>query len=188
MDIQEDVLPVIKIAVSGHRNITEEKRLCSAVRQVLEEITRLYTGAEIWLYSALAEGADQLAAGVGLEFPEIKLVVPLPLSQEEYFKDFLTEEGKEKFYALLQKAHKVVELPVERDHRIAYRQLGNYLVEQCDLLLAMWDGEDGRAFGGTGEVVENARAAGRKVYWIYCENGGGKTEKEKEVGKIRLLD
>jgi len=188
MDEQENALAVIKIAISGHRRFSEKEQLRVAIHKVLREIIRKNPGDEIWLYSPLAEGADQLTASTGLEFPEIELVVPMPLSQEEYFKDFLTEEGKQEFHTLLGKAKKVVDLPATQDHKLAYQQLGEYLVKECDVLVALWDGEDGKDRGGTGEVVEKARVSGRKVYWIYCKNGEKKRENGKGVGEIEVLD
>jgi len=179
---------VTKIAISGHRHFSEKEQLRIAIQKVLGEIIQTNPEKGMWLYSPLAEGADQLAASIGLEFPEIKLVVPLPLSQEDYFNDFSTEEGKQEFHTLLGRANKVVELPAMQDHKLAYQQLGAYLVKECDVLVALWDGEGGKDSGGTGEVVEKARASGRKIYWIYCENGKKKSENGKRVGEIEVLN
>lgn len=188
MDEQEDALTVVKIAISGHRRFSGKEQLRVAIRKVLREIIQANPGKEMWFYSPLAEGADQLAASTALEFPEIKLVVPLPLSQEEYFEDFLSEGGEQAFHTLSGKANKIIELPAIRDHRQAYQRLGEYLVRECDVLVALWDGEDGSDSGGTGEVVEKARASGRKVYWIYCKNGIKGEKKGKKVGEIEVLN
>ncbi len=153
-----------KIAISGHRHFSEKEQLRIAIQKVLGEIIQTNPEKGMWLYSPLAEG------------------------QEEYFKDFSTEEGKQEFHTLLGRANKVVELPAMQDHKLAYQQLGAYLVKECDVLVALWDGEGGKDSGGTGEVVEKARASGRKIYWIYCENGKKKSENGKRVGEIEVLN
>jgi hypothetical protein len=44
-------------------------------------------------------------------------------------------------------------------------------VENCDLLVAIWDGEPARGPGGTGETVELFRQAGRPLLWIHASQG-----------------
>ena len=47
------------------------------------------------------------------------------------------------------------------DRNLAYQRAGFLVAEQCDVLLAIWDGHPARGPGGTAEVIEHARARGR---------------------------
>lgn len=49
----------------------------------------------------------------------------------------------------------------------AFHAAGLHIVDHCDLLAAVWDGEPARGFGGTSDVVQYARSIGRPVavYW-----------------------
>jgi hypothetical protein len=40
------------------------------------------------------------------------------------------------------------------------------MLDRADVVLALWDGEDSRGRGGTAEIVQHARAQGRRVVVI----------------------
>jgi hypothetical protein len=185
-------LEILSIAVTGHRFIHYKEKLLQSIRNALSEIIGDYEGHEIFLYSPLAEGGDQLVAQIAGEFKEISLVVPIPFSIEEYLSDFGTEDGKANFRNLLETASRIIELPQVVDHQTAYFQLGNYLVRNCDLLLAIWNGENSGKIGGTSEVVSSARKAGKPVFWIYSDNMKDGIENhlrnQKYVGEIQILN
>lgn len=47
-----------------------------------------------------------------------------------------------------------------------YRLAGRVLIEQCDILVAVWDGKSTLNPGGTGDTARRALAAGVPVLWI----------------------
>jgi hypothetical protein len=55
------------------------------------------------------------------------------------------------------------EQPTRED---AYLAGGLALVDDVDVLVALWDGEPSRGRGGTAEVVQYARDTGTPVEWI----------------------
>jgi hypothetical protein len=116
------------------------------------------------IVSPLAEGADrsvaELALGMGYT-----LFAPLPFTQEEYEKDF--PESVEEFRKLLERAE-VLELDGERENfaEASYRALGEFVLRNCDILIAIWDGAHERGPGGTAEVVRRAAYARLPVWWI----------------------
>ncbi len=59
------------------------------------------------LVSALAEGADRMAAQAALDLGE-RLEVVLPFAQKEYERDFETAESRQEFRALLGRASAVI--------------------------------------------------------------------------------
>lgn len=183
---------IFSISVTGHRFIENNRNLVDSVRKVLTGVIEDHYGFDIFLYSPLAEGSDQLIALVAQELEEISLIVPMPLPVETYLQDFETRAGKANFDTLLKSALKIVMLPDEKNRQFAYHNLGNYLVKQCDLLIAVWNGEYTGEIGGTGEVVSSALEAGKPVYWIYSDNkklgNVNKLREQKYEGEIQLLN
>jgi uncharacterized protein len=116
--------------------------------------------------SSLAEGSDRIVAEAGLA-GGCKLEVVLPLNRAEYTKDFETAKSREQFDGLLARASKVVDLdgaPTERPR--AYEAAGLFMLENIDVLIAIWDGEVAAGIGGTAQIVERAVADGVMVLWI----------------------
>jgi hypothetical protein len=183
---------ILSISVTGHRFIDNSTYLTDSIRKVLTGIIKDHVGFEIILYSALAEGSDQLFALVAQEFQEIKLIVPLSLPVEDYLLDFETQGGKRNFHSLLKSASNTIKLADADDHQSAYQKLGDFLVIHCDLMLAIWNGEYSGEIGGTGEVIASALSAGKPVYWIYSNNkkmgSKNKFNKQKIVGEIQFLN
>ncbi|MFO0917888.1 MAG: hypothetical protein U0872_06175 [Planctomycetaceae bacterium] len=149
------LVPMI-IAVTGHRNACQADQLTAGVNQFLAEIERRYPSSPLYLMSGLAEGADRIAASAALA-RGIPLIAVLPMPVTEYERDFRTPESLEEFRGLLEQAQqKIVMTPemVPGESRTqCYARQGEYLVERCDLLLALWDGENSEKIGGTADIV-----------------------------------
>ena len=77
----------------------------------------------------------------------------LPLAPEDYEEDFKTEASKEEFRCLLTEASDIWPAPDWLDRNEAYERAGRYMVDRCDALIAVWDGENPRGQGGTAEIV-----------------------------------
>ncbi len=121
---------------------------------------------ETVIVSSLAEGSDRIVAAAGLA-GGCKLEVVLPLNRAEYIKDFETAQSREKFDELLARASEIIDLdgsPAERPR--AYEAAGLFMLENIDVLIAIWDGEVAAGIGGTAEIVERAIADGVLVLWI----------------------
>ena len=93
-DSARDLLAPLVIGVTGHRDLIPGQiaKLKEQVRDIFEKkIISQYPATPLILISGLAAGADRLVAGVGLELG-VRLIATLPLPQEEYERDFSTEE------------------------------------------------------------------------------------------------
>lgn len=155
----------LTVGVTGHRDLlaSEEPALRERVRAFFLELRASFPELDLQLISPLAEGADQLVARVAREL-DIPLLVPLPMEQREYEKDFKTAEGLAKFRELLEGAS-VIRLPLvkgsaEQDisgSQMArdwqYAQLGVFVSNHCQILLALWNGQPDTQVGGTAGVV-----------------------------------
>jgi hypothetical protein len=130
--------------------------------------------------SALAAGADQWLADEALKLG-YELQAPLPLPREEYRKDFAGDAASEAEYdRLLAMATAVLELDGKvhldaQGHRhvdpASYEAVGFAVLDQSDLLIAVWDGQRQRP-GGTGQVVHEAVRRGIPVIWIRWAEAG----------------
>ena len=148
----------------------EDREILEArYRAVFMEIQKRCPATPLVLLSPLAEGADRLAARVALACGA-HLIVPLPMPQVVYEQDFQTPASLAEFRELLQRADRHFELPwadlVAREtsglngegrDRGRPALLGAYIAHNCQILLALWDGEDSGKEGGTAQVIRFKR-------------------------------
>ena len=161
-----DIRTRLSIGLTAHRDLVPDEvpALRVAVRDFFLRLQAEFPNLPLRLISALAEGGDQLVAEEALAL-NIELVVPLPMPQAEYERDFSTPAALENFRRLLAQAQ-VRLLPLspgvsadaiavrgELRNR-QYAQLGMFISSHCQLLLALWDGHSSQATGGTAQVVD----------------------------------
>jgi hypothetical protein len=118
------------------------------------------------LVSALAEGADRMAAEAALA-RGWALDVTLPFSATVYRTDFETPESNSTFDGLLCRARSVLVLPGQRrDETRAYESVGLTVLGQSDILLAIWDHGASGGGGGTSEMLEAAVELGVPILHV----------------------
>lgn len=174
----------ITIGVTGHRVLDNENILRNTVQDVIKDILESLpkskkTAIKLCAISPLAEGADRLVADEILKYDEDStLKVVLPLAKEDYMEDFQTEESQIEFRHLLKKDRSplslknqllVEEYPLEfriKARKQAYEDVGKFVVNHCDVLIAIWDGEKPRGKGGTAHIVKYAQGKKCPLYII----------------------
>ena len=124
----------------------------------------------------LAEGVDRLFADQALSLGyELCCVMPFP--RTEFENDFAPEralepDSLERFRALLARAEKETALTrfeldgARTDDAAAYGAGGTTVLNQSDLLIAVWDGERHGKRGGTEETLAKALRQGVPTVWI----------------------
>jgi hypothetical protein len=119
--------------------------------------------------SSLAEGADQWLASESEQLGyEIQAV--LPFERSEYRKDFTDDAVLNEYQRLLELATAVFELDGCRARAgDSYLAAARVLLNQTDLLIAIWDGKDAQGTGGTGQVVREALQRHVPTVWINWE-------------------
>jgi Protein of unknown function (DUF4231) len=179
---------VLRVGVTGHRpnklQFANEQLLRNQIRTALLflkdttiELQRS-TGAfylpdppALRVVSALAEGSDRFVAeaGLGLGF---ELQCPLPFPREQYAKDFKSEDSQRCFDGLLDQATAVLEMDGSRNtiespdlENRSYEAAGRIVLNQSDVMIAIWDGNPGEK-GGTGQIVTEAERLGIPIIWI----------------------
>ena len=158
----------ITIGVTGHRNIHADaiEHISEQLKQLFSHFKQQFPETPLLILSPLAEGADQLVAQIALEM-QLDIIAVLPMEKSEYQKDFAnsainSDENtaiKQSFNDLLGKAAYSKTLidfdPIE--HRdLCYANVGKWIVDQSDIVIALWDGNLETLTGGTGEVVNYA--------------------------------
>lgn len=150
----------ITLGITGHRDIHPDvfNHISAQLKAVLKHIKQQYPDSPLILISPLAEGADQLAAEIACEL-QIDLYAVLPMPEEEYKKDFDKTDVTKNFNELLAKAahcRTLTEFDPKTQRELCYANVGKWVVDQCDVLIALWDGNLNELTGGTGEIVNYA--------------------------------
>lgn len=158
----------VRIAVCGHRYISDIDRLELGIQTVVERIHTVFTEQQFQLLSCLAEGSDRLLASRLFQLLPADLTVVLPLPEIEYVKDFQTKQSILEFQDLKHMAVEVIEPQENYARPRAYHEANLCLIENCDLLVTIWDGKPARGTGGTAEVVEKARQKNLPLLWIHA--------------------
>ena len=161
-------LPLV-VGITGHRDLCDEDvgPLEDQVRSLLQETQRCYPHTPLLLLSSLAEGAERLAARVGLAMG-LRLMVPLPMRRDVYQAGFSSPSSRQEFQDLLcraerwfellpapgNEAHDLASAGEAREHQCA--SAGAYIALHSQILIALWDGVDvskSNTPGGTAQVV-----------------------------------
>lgn len=182
---------VVNVGVTGHRagaltaplvrtlrpavyTVFRQLRDATLTLQESEDAFCSSTMARLLLHTPLATGADQIAA-ICARSSGYCVRALLPFEPSEYRKDFALGEELDGFEQALAAADEIVALPGNRsDVEGAYVLVGESLVNTADVVIAIWDGEQGRGPGGTAHVVELALRSSVPVIHIDIDRGSDK--------------
>lgn len=161
----------VAVGVTGHRLLKNVATIRAGIQHAFGRIERVFRTRRVTIISPLAEGADRLVVLEALSRSDAELIVPLPYDVAEYLEDFESAESKREFLRLLGRAADVVRLS-DRKHQDAYAAAGRYVLDHCNVLVAVWDGKNASGTGGTGDIVQQARVRRLPIAWIDAESGG----------------
>lgn len=171
------MLPVT-VGIVGHREIatSDVDRVRDQIRQILLAYRQQAPSTPILLLTAMAEGADQIAAEVAFGIEGVIVVAVLPMHSSEYEKDFDSEAKVATYRQLVDRSFAVIQTRdfYERgdeaeasmewrndtaDSRTArdeaYRDCGRFISQQSHVLIAVWDGEVSSMDVGTSDTVSH---------------------------------
>lgn len=161
------------IGVTGHRDMLPEDtgyrhrlegRLEKRVKEKLEQLKKEH-GENLILLSPLAQGADQLVAWTAIQL-HIPMYALIPMSLKFYENDFGDKKTEEEnqgltFFRYLlgqSRGYYVTSVPEEEKTGAArdqqYEAVGKWIVQNSDVLLALWDGVETAKTGGTSEIIK----------------------------------
>lgn len=186
----------VRIGITGHRTLASEPLIRESIKNLLGKLDEMLRQIPhtFMAVSPLAEGADRLVAKEILAWsvpenvdkPSLEAVLPLP--EADYLQDFETWESRDEFRELLALAKSTHILDKAESRETAYENVGHYVVDNCNFLIAIWNGEHSKGKGGTAEIVEYASKIERYVFWINSENGTINEEKNGENHIDHLLE
>ncbi len=178
-------LETIRIGVTGHRNLRTEMidDIRKRTRQAIARTDSIWSFAirngkvNRVILTPLAEGADRLVVKEALEIDAsdsdhrtiIEAILPMP--EEDYLLDFRSSDSKAEFEGYIGQAASVEVISHTESREEAYERAGRYVVDYCDVLIAIWNGDEAAGRGGTGETVRYARSLNRPILWINSETG-----------------
>jgi hypothetical protein len=151
---------VTRIGATGHQELPVE-----AGPYILEHVRGILSGcsAPLRAVTALAAGADQLVAREVLRNGGSLYAIVPAVGYEGTF----TGEDLREYEYLLAQADQLTRLDFPEPSEHAYWAAGKTMVDNCDVLVAIWDGEPARGLGGTGDVVAYAETSSKDVRVIW---------------------
>lgn len=154
-------LPFV-VGITGHRRVADRGLLEKDIEKAFIEMAASLPSCHPVLLSALAAGADQIAARVALKLGW-ELIAVLPFAPDDPRHNFSSDE-QEDFQRLLTQAsgwvnasaHAVINGAMlgngasEEDHFVA---AGQYIANGSHVLISAWDGVNNDAAGGTADIT-----------------------------------
>ena len=189
------------ISITGNRDISLIQK-----KYIQEELYNLLSSfpnsikKELLVITPLADGVDRIIADVVLnDFKDIKILVPLPMSESIYkttfakglkVNDISQKQSIKEYDSLISKIKEhnksddiYIDLDFDEENynfqnedikrqirRNQYAILGDFLVKTSDVLIAVYDKSREKKKGGTIEVVEKFKTTRKNLIEIGVEN------------------
>jgi len=151
------------LGITGHRGLPGD--IEQWVRAALDDAVRKHGSAGLVGVSCLADGPDSwFAESVLAAGGRVEAVVPA-----SRYRNGLPASHRSTYDRLLQQATEVHSTGLTESDEQAHMSGGEILVGLSDRLLAVWDGEPARGYGGTADVVAYARRNGVPVEVLWPE-------------------
>ena len=158
----------ITICVTGHIDLKDPKKVKNEIDYFLRYLKKNNPNTDIIALSSMAAGADTIFAHAVID-AKIPLKIVLPFQIEDYQKDFKKEDWEDTNKIISQNDYQVNETIAyeNRESRNnAYLNTGKRLVDQSDIILAIWDGKEATGVGGTGDIVKYSQQNKQKELHI----------------------
>ncbi|MFE4599340.1 hypothetical protein ACFRKE_00610 [Kitasatospora indigofera] len=147
----------MRIGITGHRGLNAEVE--REVRALLAVQVAKYADADLIGISCIADGPDTWFAEIVLQHGgRIEVVVPAA-----DYRDSLPAWHHGDYDRLIDQAAEVHETGLDESTSEAHMAGSEVLVGLADELLAVWDGQPARGYGGTADVVTYAERNGLPV-------------------------
>lgn len=161
----------MKIMITGHRpnklggydpeNPTA-LHVKDQIRSTLQNLVDNH-GKDIELITGMAQGTDQWYATIGMEEFKLDVHAYIPFDgQESRWPDHA-----KRIYRYILSECKTVSIISDKPSRNAFLKRNTEMVNDCDLAIAVWNGD---LKSGTGSTVQKLRKAGKLVIVIDPNN------------------
>jgi hypothetical protein len=175
------------IGFTGDVHLGDEAQCRGAIDKFLKD-KQAVAGRTVYGVSNLAPGASAvfaescIALGVSL-----RLLLPVP---RDVFLRGCNPRDRERSERLIESALSVETFAGEDSPAEQHYECGLQIVQQCQELLAVWDGRRPQDMSGPGDIIDFARKIRRPVTWMQSETGSLEIELGHEQHPIyeRELD
>ncbi len=142
--------------ITGHRELQNIEWIKATMKEVISEMEITYG------VTCLASGADELFAEL-LRHESISYTAVIPcINYETTFE----KEGLKKFVFSKSRASKLIELNNDNPSEKAFDEAGNTVVDNSEILIAIWNGQEAKGLGGTADIVEYAKSKNKTIIHI----------------------
>ena len=154
---------MVKIGITGHRGLPAE--LTERITGQLDTVLTAFDPVEIVGVTCLADGADTLFAEQVLAYGgTVEVIVPAA----EY-RDGLPVDHHVVYDRVLSQATQVHRLDYVDSSSESHMAASILMLSLISELVAVWDGQPSRAYGGTADVVDEARKRDIPVRIVWPE-------------------
>lgn len=156
----------ITVGITGHLDAitTQEHKL--QILQLFIDLAEAYPSSPLYLFSSIAKGADRFVADILLDLKKRKaeynekfeLIIPTPFMDEDYKGD-VGNSSDEEYDNLMKQAKRKFCTACDgkkTDRAQHYLETGKFVADSSLILIAIWDGEEGKK-GGTADIVNYKR-------------------------------
>ncbi|MFD5555021.1 hypothetical protein ACFWIA_14445 [Streptomyces sp. NPDC127068] len=151
----------MRLGITGHRGLSQEVEV--QVRGLLAEAVASYNATELVVVSCIADGPDTWFTLAVLQHGgQLEVVLPA-----EAYRADLPDWHHGTYDDLLRRATAVHRTGLDASGSRAHMAGSEILVDQVDQLIAVWDGQPARGYGGSADVVAYAREKGVPVTVIW---------------------
>lgn len=168
--------PWVFVGFAGNRKLEKTALIKPRIEEALQQISA-QTEAPLAAISSAAKGADTLFVEIAAA-RKLPWVLLLPFPAAEFFNenDFSSDDLRRLAPLLPTALRTHVEPPPEQNRPVeeqrdsAFAECAARTVDECDYLIAVWDGQPGKT-GGTGGTVAYAREQRKPLLWIHADTG-----------------
>jgi hypothetical protein len=151
----------MRVGITGHRGLSDD--VAELVRRALRAELQTYPPEGLVGVSCIADGPDAWFARIVLDHGgRLEVVVPAIK-----YRDDLPRWHHATYDGLIRQAAEVHHTGLEASDSHAHMAGSEILVGLADQLIAVWDGQPARGYGGTADVVAYAQGTGVpcRVLW-----------------------
>lgn len=176
--------PNLEISGTGHRFIKGDNGTIERYKQDIKNILNDYNkNYRVVVRTCFGHGADQLIAECAVELG-ITIKAYLPMNYEDFIKDVRQDAiangqpySQEDELRLRHLLAQTVVCKTISDPVFTYAAASEYIVDKCDVLIALWDGKKTELYdnnnnpinrGGTYDCIQMAQKRDKKVHIIEC--------------------
>lgn len=151
----------MRIGITGHRGLPEGT--ATLVQSEISRIVSSYQPIELIGVSCIADGPDAWFARAVLDHGgHLEVVIPA-----EDYRSVLPDWHHATYDALLSRASEIHMTGLTAADNHAFMAASEILVGLVDELIAVWDGQLARGYGGTADVVRYAENVGVPVRVVW---------------------